>query len=128
MGLSNAKWTELVIFDLLFYDALLWVNIYTVVLIQGRRLESEPADKIDNIKTKKIEGMDIPYLQLNYTDGTVCELIGMPRQINVLYMCTDHTKHDLYSIKEISTCHYEAIIFTPLLCTHPLYKWVNSIF
>ncbi|XP_065208538.1 endoplasmic reticulum lectin 1 isoform X2 [Planococcus citri] len=78
------------------------------------------------IKTKKIEGMDIPYFQLNYTDGTACDLIDKPRQTNVLYMCFNSGRNDIYSIKEISTCLYEAIIFTPHLCLHPLYRPKNS--
>lgn len=78
------------------------------------------------IKTKKIEGMDIPYLQFNYTDGTECDLNEKPRQTNILYMCFEHGRSDIYSIKEISTCLYEAIIFTPLLCSHPLYRFEKN--
>lgn len=74
------------------------------------------------VKTKRIEGMVIPYLQFNYTDGTLCDVNEKPRQTNVLYMCLEHGRPDIYNIKEIASCHYEAIIFTPLLCSHPLYK------
>lgn len=78
------------------------------------------------IRTKKIEGKDVPYFQLNYTDGTLCDLNEKPRQTNVLYMCFDHVRNEIYSIKEVSTCSYEAIIFTPLLCKHPLYRPKNA--
>lgn len=89
---------------------------------EGANFKEAPRVDGKSIKTKKIEGMDIPYFQLNYTDGTFCELSETPRQTNVLYMCFNSARHAVYSIKEVSTCMYEAIIFTPFLCSHPLYR------
>lgn len=93
-----------------------------IVLFQGDAFREAQHVDSKSIKTKKIEGMDIPYFQLNYTDGTLCDLNEKPRQTNVLYMCFNAGRNDIYSIKEISTCLYEAIIFTPHLCLHPLYR------
>lgn len=31
-------------------------------------------------------------------------------------------KHEVFLLKETSTCSYEIIILTPLLCSHPKYK------
>ncbi|KAL1140005.1 hypothetical protein AAG570_006982, partial [Ranatra chinensis] len=71
---------------------------------------------------KKLDGMSLPYLQLNFTDGTVCDLNGKPRETHVLYVCYLHGKNEIYSIKEISTCIYEVIVLTVLLCQHPQYR------
>lgn len=88
----------------------------------GKELTAKEKDPNYKIPAKKIEGITLPYVQVNYTDGTSCDLNGMPRQTTTLYMCYEAGKHDFYSIKEIATCHYEIIIFTNLLCGHPKYK------
>lgn len=95
-------------------------------IISGKQLINSETYK-HTIRTKKIEGKDVPYFQLNYTDGTLCDLNEKPRQTNVLYMCFDHVRNEIYSIKEVSTCSYEAIIFTPLLCKHPLYRYIFEL-
>ncbi|KAF2349179.1 Glucosidase II beta subunit-like, partial [Trinorchestia longiramus] len=55
-------------------------------------------------------------------DGTICELSGNPRVTDVLYVCYEHGRNDVYSVKETSTCEYEIVILTDALCQHPLYK------
>ncbi|XP_041988243.1 endoplasmic reticulum lectin 1 isoform X2 [Aricia agestis] len=74
------------------------------------------------IKTTQVEGMTLPCLEIDMDDGTVCDLNGKPRHTKVLYVCYAHGKHEVYSFKEISTCAYEAIILSPLLCEHPHFK------
>ncbi|RZF34826.1 hypothetical protein LSTR_LSTR011213 [Laodelphax striatellus] len=59
--------------------------------------------------TKKLDGLNLPYLQLNLTDGTICDLNGKPRQTKILYVCYNHGKHEIYTFKETSTCEYELI-------------------
>uniref|UniRef100_A0A1B6G9A4 Endoplasmic reticulum lectin 1 n=1 Tax=Cuerna arida TaxID=1464854 RepID=A0A1B6G9A4_9HEMI len=71
---------------------------------------------------KKLEGLSLPYLQLNLTDGTMCDLNGKPRRTNVLYVCYAMGKHEIYSFKETSTCEYELVVLSSLLCQHPKYK------
>ncbi|EAT40367.1 AAEL007891-PB, partial [Aedes aegypti] len=71
---------------------------------------------------KKIDGLNLPYLELEMDSGTVCDLNGEPRVTKVLYVCYLHGKNEVYSLKETSTCNYEIIILTPLLCAHPKYK------
>lgn len=71
---------------------------------------------------KKIDGLKLPYLEVNMTDGTICDLNGEPRETRILYMCHTVGRHDIYSLKETSTCKYEVIIFTSLLCKHPKFK------
>jgi len=71
---------------------------------------------------KKLDGLMLPYLQLNLTDGTLCDLNGKPRRTSILYVCYNLGKHEIYSFKETSTCEYELIVLSSLLCQHPKYK------
>ncbi|GBP73555.1 Endoplasmic reticulum lectin 1 [Eumeta japonica] len=54
--------------------------------------------------------------------GTTCDLNGKPRVTRVQYVCYTHGKHEVYSFKEVSTCEYEVIVLSPLLCAHPQFK------
>lgn len=79
------------------------------------------------VKYKKIEGLTLPYVELEMGDGTACGLIdNKPRQARVLYVCYAHGKNEVYSLKEVSTCQYEIIILTQALCEHPSYKPVAA--
>lgn len=89
-------------------------------LLSGMELDSKK--DIPPSRFKKIEGINLPYLEMNMTDGTMCDLTGRPRHTSVLYVCYNHGKHDFYSLKEVSSCHYEVIIISSLLCLHPHYK------
>lgn len=76
-----------------------------------------------NIPFKKIDGVNLPYYELLMDNGTLCELNqNKPRQTRVLYVCYVHGKHEILSLKETSTCQYEIVILSPLLCKHPKYK------
>jgi len=77
-------------------------------------------------KTRKVDGVNLPFFEMNMSDGTVCDLSGRPRQTNVLYVCYPQSKHNVFSVKETSTCQYEVIILTSYLCSHPWYKPPNS--
>jgi endoplasmic reticulum lectin 1 len=76
----------------------------------------------EEVPVKKIDGLNMPYLQVNMSDGTLCDLNGKPRLTKVLYVCYSHGKHDIFSLKETSICEYEVVILSPLLCQHPKYK------
>ncbi|XP_050347062.1 endoplasmic reticulum lectin 1 isoform X2 [Nymphalis io] len=89
------------------------------------KLESELKAAQENkmkLKTTKVEGMSLPYIEMAMDQGTICDLSGKPRLTRVLYVCYTHSKHEIYSFKETATCEYEIIILSPLLCEHPLYK------
>lgn len=70
-------------------------------------------------KTIRIDGVNLPYLEIEMTDGTFCDLNGQHRITNVHYVCYPHGKNEVYSFKETSTCNYEVVILTPTLCVHP---------
>lgn len=56
------------------------------------------------------------------SDGTHCELNGLPRTTRVLYVCDPKGKHEINSLEEVSTCQYEIVVLSPLLCQHTLFK------
>ena len=58
-----------------------------------------------------------------YDQGTTCDLTGMPRRCAIQYVCQPDGHGEVYEIKETSTCEYEVIILTSLLCPHPVYGY-----
>uniref|UniRef100_A0A671SBD0 Endoplasmic reticulum lectin n=1 Tax=Sinocyclocheilus anshuiensis TaxID=1608454 RepID=A0A671SBD0_9TELE len=50
----------------------------------------------------------------------------------LLYVCHPEAKHEILTIAEVTTCQYEVVVLTPLLCPHPKYRSksspVNDIF
>ncbi|KAA8577563.1 hypothetical protein FQN60_004512 [Etheostoma spectabile] len=54
------------------------------------------------------------------------------RSTSVLYVCHPEAKHEILSVAEVTTCEYEVVVLTPLLCPHPKYRFksspVNAIF
>lgn len=69
-----------------------------------------------------VEGHHKPYITMNMTAGTICDLTKRSRAARIIYACNEEHKHELHSIKEISTCEYEAIVLSPLLCKHKDFK------
>lgn len=76
------------------------------------------------LKETKIDGAYLPYLEIEMTDGTECDLSKKPRVTKVLYVCYPQDKSQIiiYSFKETSTCNYEIVILTNNLCSHPQYR------
>ncbi|XP_050036580.1 endoplasmic reticulum lectin 1 [Dermacentor andersoni] len=68
-------------------------------------------------------GLELPYFAVNMTGGTACELgEGAQRATRVLYVCNPEARNEVLSIEELSTCEYQAVVFTPYLCAHPDYS------
>ena len=65
---------------------------------------------------KKIESINMPFYELVMKDGTLCDLNGLPRTTRVQYVCYPNGNHDIYSLKESSTCEYEVVVLSSLLC------------
>lgn len=77
---------------------------------------------IFQIETRRIESIDLPFFPINMTDGTVCELTNKPRKTKILYVCQPEGRGEIYELKETSTCEYEVIVLTSVLCSHPDFK------
>uniref|UniRef100_A0A672SA45 Endoplasmic reticulum lectin n=1 Tax=Sinocyclocheilus grahami TaxID=75366 RepID=A0A672SA45_SINGR len=85
------------------------------------------------VPSKNIEGQLTPYYPVEMGQGTECSLRqNEPRFTTVLYVCHPEAKHEILTIAEVTTCHYEVVVLTPLLCPHPKYRFksspVNDIF
>uniref|UniRef100_A0A7M4G0I4 Endoplasmic reticulum lectin n=1 Tax=Crocodylus porosus TaxID=8502 RepID=A0A7M4G0I4_CROPO len=85
------------------------------------------------IPSKNIEGQMTPYYPVEMGNGTPCSLRqNLPRSSTVMYVCHPEAKHEILSVAEVTTCEYEVVILTPLLCSHPKYRFraspVNDIF
>uniref|UniRef100_A0A671Y9J5 Endoplasmic reticulum lectin n=1 Tax=Sparus aurata TaxID=8175 RepID=A0A671Y9J5_SPAAU len=83
--------------------------------------------------TKNIEGQLTPYFSFEMGNGTPCVLKqNEARSTSVLYVCHPEAKHEILSVAEVTTCEYEVVVLTPLLCSHPKYRFksspVNTIF
>ena len=58
-----------------------------------------------------------------WTSGTICDMNGLPRTIEVQYFCAENRKDDrIMYIKEVTTCNYIIAIQTPRLCKEPAFR------
>jgi protein OS-9 len=60
---------------------------------------------------------DTRYLVQRMEGGTTCDLTGKPRRVEVQYHCNPHVTDRIGYIKEVTTCSYQMVIYTPRLCT-----------
>ncbi|XP_027863390.1 endoplasmic reticulum lectin 1 [Xiphophorus couchianus] len=100
---------------------------------QDEERENAKTASQTEVPTKNIEGQLTPYYSVKMGYGTPCTLKqNLPRSTSVLYVCHPEAKHEILSIAEVTTCEYEVVVLTPLLCTHPKYRFksspVNAIF
>lgn len=59
---------------------------------------------------------DTRYLVQKMEGGTLCDLTGKPRRIEIQYHCSPHVTDRIGWIKEVTTCAYLMVIHTPRLC------------
>jgi protein OS-9 len=59
---------------------------------------------------------DTRYLAQKMEGGTTCDLTGKPRRIEVQYHCNPHVTDRIGYIKEVTTCSYLMVVYTPRLC------------
>ena len=77
-------------------------------------------------KTIRIENTKYPYFEVEMSGGTMCDIINAPRTTIVRYVCYPQSKNEIYSFKETSSCTYEAIILTSVLCMIPTFHAEES--
>ncbi|KAK7104253.1 endoplasmic reticulum lectin 1-like isoform X2 [Littorina saxatilis] len=82
-----------------------------------------PADA--NVKSRRIDGVDLPYYEVTMKEGTPCDLTGKPRLTRVLYVCQPDGHGEVYEMKETSTCEYEVMVLVSVLCSHPHFRPKN---
>ena len=77
----------------------------------------------DHIPTMSHAGALRPYYPVVYRGGTECDLkSGYKRKTTVFYMCMPDFQTSVVSVKETTTCEYEIIIYTSLLCKSSAYR------
>ncbi|ESO94192.1 hypothetical protein LOTGIDRAFT_118545, partial [Lottia gigantea] len=86
---------------------------------------TEDGAKKYKLPQKKIDGIELPYYEVNMTEGTNCDLLKAPRRTRLLYVCQPEGHGEVYDIKESSTCEYEIIVLTNVLCRHPDFRPKN---
>lgn len=100
-----------------------WDEKYLDRLLEKSKTERNDLKEDIVIPTKKVDNINLPYYEVVMENGTACDLnLNKPRTTKVIYVCFIHGKHEVYLLKETSTCAYEIIILTPFLCSHPKYK------
>lgn len=98
-----------------------WEAAHLKGMLEGAKQNDGVAE--ERVPLKKIDGVNLPYYEIVMGNGTLCDLNqNKPRETKILYVCYIHGKHEIFSLKETSTCQYEITILSPLLCNHPKYK------
>lgn len=57
------------------------------------------------------------YLRLLWAHGTICDVTGEPRRLEVQFHCCSE-KH-ISTVREFAVCNYVMVIHTPLVCKLP---------
>lgn len=54
------------------------------------------------------------------TDGTLCDMTGQPRTMELLYICAESggDSSEIMNVQEIKTCHYKMVLHVPQLCSY----------
>lgn len=55
-------------------------------------------------------------LQEHFVSGTMCDLTGVPRTVNVSYICQQGVLPNIVSVEEPSTCNYNVVVGAAALC------------
>lgn len=95
--------------------------------LEEKKKESKEGEEHENLekseqKSIHINGRDFAYYQVEYVDGTGCDLTGLPRKAIVAYVCLEESDGELFQISELETCVYQLIVFTRHLCLSPRYN------
>ncbi|CAJ2510625.1 Uu.00g062500.m01.CDS01 [Anthostomella pinea] len=83
---------------------------------KGREQQGQPAGAAPSNTELQVKG-DQRYLVQKMSEGTVCDLTGRDRTIEVQFHCSPGSTQDRIGwIKEVTTCAYLMVVNTPRLC------------
>ncbi|ESZ98119.1 hypothetical protein SBOR_1498 [Sclerotinia borealis F-4128] len=83
----------------------------------GNQIEAHAGPKSgESPKTELQVKGDTRYLVQKMEGGTTCDLTGKPRQVEVQFHCNPHVTDRIGYIKEMTTCSYLMVVYTPRLC------------
>lgn len=82
----------------------------------GNEIDVRKSERASSPTTElQMEG-DTRYLVQKLEGGTLCDLTGKPRRVDVQYHCMPNVGDRIGRLKEITTCSYLLTIYTPRLC------------
>ncbi|RIB22314.1 hypothetical protein C2G38_2033674 [Gigaspora rosea] len=96
------------------------------------RLATLPPSNKDNDDQKNSLGTDLQtgrgkkYLVQRWGGGSLCDLTGKPRQVEIQFHCNLQSGDSIAVVKEMYTCHYLLIVHTPRLCNDPAFLSKSS--
>ncbi|KAJ1975872.1 Protein OS-9 [Dimargaris verticillata] len=61
------------------------------------------------------------YLSQEWSGGTLCDLTGKPRTVQIQFHCTPEETPHIAQVHELSTCVYLMVIHMPTLCQDPTF-------
>ncbi|KAI9809032.1 MAG: hypothetical protein M1825_002321 [Sarcosagium campestre] len=71
----------------------------------------------EDVETTELQARgEMRYLVQRLGDGTVCDLTGKKRRVEVQFHCHPESTDRIGWVKEITTCSYQMVIYTPRLC------------
>ncbi|PMD35060.1 hypothetical protein L207DRAFT_547350 [Hyaloscypha variabilis F] len=82
----------------------------------GNQIEVHKGKHSEPPKTELQVKGDTRYLVQKMEGGTTCDLTGKPRRVEVQYHCNPHVTDRIGYIKEVTTCSYLMVVYTPRLC------------
>lgn len=93
--------------------------------VEGKDKEDEYGNEVQLRKAQhsmtpptteiQIKG-DSRYLIQRLDGGTICDLTGKPRKVEVQYHCSPQASDRIGWIREVTTCSYVMVVYTPRLC------------
>jgi protein OS-9 len=83
----------------------------------GNQIDVHKGQKHNEHPTTELQVKgDTRYLVQKMEGGTTCDLTGKPRRVEVQYHCNPHIAERIGYIKEVTTCSYLLVVYTPRLC------------
>ncbi|KAJ8078655.1 Protein OS-9 [Marasmius tenuissimus] len=71
---------------------------------------------------KLARGAGSRYLVQRWGDGTICDMNGKPREVEVQFHCSMVVTDSILFVKESKTCSYILVVNTPRLCGEPGFR------
>ncbi|KAG9232693.1 glucosidase II beta subunit-like protein-domain-containing protein [Amylocarpus encephaloides] len=98
----------------------------------GNEISTKNPGESESSKTELQVKGDTRYLVQKMEGGTICDLTGKPRRVDVQFHCNPQVTDRIGYIKEVTTCSYLMVIYTPRLCSDvaflpPKDNKVNSV-
>lgn len=84
---------------------------------QRKTLDAEPDEGLGGMEVARLETKGTTrYMVQRLGGGTECDLTGKERKIEVQFHCHPQSADRIGMIKEVATCSYLMVIYTPRLC------------